>query len=352
MPDDRLETGADMAHAAAPATGNPVGAGTVGAGNRYPRPEIDNDPTVRGEEAASPATRLDHSIDGSLDRGIDGSIGRSMDSVEMERLRELLREQQKATLRAIHTAADLQSQLATVQTEVKTIGKQYHSFSKQARAAVAQKVAEVEIAKVKSERHEALRELDRQKEERRAEATRAAAHLANVRKELTAASVAGIIPGPGRENRMIRHATVAVITAVAIVGSAVAVWRTSFAPLKQRNPSAERKDSTAAIATMQPVREYSSRSSLPVASSTVVFPPGLSPEPAAALASAMTQLDTMLSSFPGRKPEDVLREASKIDYSCRMQWNDGNPSLLFGGGASNSLTSTISHCAEAVKRLH
>ena len=293
----------------------------------------------RREEPASPAMALDRSIDLSVDR------------VEMERLRELLREQQRATLRAIHTAADLQSQLTTAQTEVKTIGKQYHGFSKQARAAVAQKAAEVEIAKVKLERHHALRELERQKQERRAEATEAAAKLSLARKELTASSVAGTITDPRPENRRVRHATIAVITAVAIVGSAVAFWRSSFTQFTRSHPSAEMKDSTAPVAVMQAVREYPSKSS-PVAGSADVFPRGLSPEPGAALTSAMTQLDIVLSSFPGRKPEDILREASKRDHSCRMQWNDGNPSLLFGGGASNSLTSTITQCAEAVKRLH
>ena len=328
MPDNKSETGADVAGTPAPSAGagtvgaGTVGAGTVDAGNRYARPEVDNDATLRGEGPASPAMPLD----------------RSVDHVEMERLREMLREQQKATLRAIHTAADLQTQLATAQTEVKTIGKQYHGFSKQARAAVAQKVAEVEIAKVQSERHQALRELERQKEERRAEATRAAAQLAAARKEPTPSSVAA---RPG--NRRIRHAMIAGVTAVAIVGTAVVFWRTSFTPLTQRShPSAEMKDSAAPVAVTQ---------TLPVPSSAV-FPQGLSPEPAAALASAMTRLDSVLSSFPGRKPEDILRDAAKLDHSCRMQWNDGNPSLLFGGGASNSLTSTISHCAEAVKRLH
>jgi hypothetical protein len=312
-----------------------------GAGSQYARPEIDygrpevdDDLAVSGEEPASPAMPLD----------------RSVDRVEMERLRELLREQQEATLHAINTAADLQSQLSTAQTEVKKIGKQYHGFSKQARAAASEKAAE-EIAKANSERHEALRELERQKQESRAEAIRAAAQLSRVREELTASSVAGGIPHSRPENRRVRHATIAIITAVAVVGSAAALWRTSFTKFTQSHPSTEMKDSPAPVAVMQTAREYPSKS-LPVASSAAVFPNGLSPEPAAALASAMTQLDIVLSSFPGRKPEDILREASKKDHSCRMEWNDGNPSLLFGSGASSSLSSTITQCAEAAKRLH
>jgi hypothetical protein len=282
-------------------------------------------PALPREEPASPAMPFDRGIDLSADRV-------EADRVEVERLRELLREQEQATLRAIQTAADLQSQLSTAQTEVIKIGKQYHGFSREARAAVAQKAAEVEIARAKLERHHALLELERQKQERKAEATQAAAKLSLARNELTIAE-------PRPENRRARHATIAVITAVAIVGSAVAFWRTSFT---QRNP---------AVAAMQTVREYPSKSS-PVASSADVFPKEPSPEPGAALSSAMTQLDIVLSSFPGREPEDVLREASERDHSCRMQWNDGNPSLLFGGGVSNSLSSTITQCAEAVKRLH
>src|SRR6202453_2714750 len=132
------------------------------------------------EEPASPAMPFDRGIDLSADRV-------EADRVEVERLRELLREQEEATLRAINTAADLQSQLSTAQTEVIQIGTQYHGFSREARAAVAQKAAEVEIARAKLERHHALLELERQKQERKAEATQAAAKLSLARNELTIA---------------------------------------------------------------------------------------------------------------------------------------------------------------------
>lgn len=303
--------------------GNPRDGSSVAAANRYAEPETQSDLTPGGERPASPAVPLD----------------RSVDRVEMERLRELLREQQQATLRAMHTAADLQNKLATAQTEGKTIGKQYYGFSKQARSAIAEKTAELEIEKIKAER----RELDKQKQEKRAEALRAAEKITAVQKEVKAARVpvppAASAPEPAFENRRVRHAMIGVAVAVALIGSSVVWWRASGA---QSQPQAEEK--AADTPSKSPLR----------ADRVPAFPSGLSPEPAAALTAAMTQLDSVLSTFPGRSPEDILRQAARIDHSCRMQWNDGHPSLVFGGGSpqSNSLSSTISQCTEAVKRLH
>ena len=334
--------------------GNPPDRNSVAVASRYAQPESDSALTSSGENPAHAAIPLDRTrvVDrtGAVDR-VD-----AVDRVEIEKLREMLREQQQATMRAVHAAADLQGQLSTAQTEVEKIGKKYYGFSKQAGAANARKAAEIE--RLHAHWHQTTLDLDKQKQERKAEAIRATAKLSDLRKELAAAGVPGIsggtFPRHGSENRRFRRAMIAVATAVAIVGSGVVFWRASITQSPaHRHPSAEARASDAPVAILQTATEHPSKSP-PLADSTGGLLGGLSSEPTAAFTSALTGLDFALSSFPGREPEDVLREASKTKHACMLQWNDGHPSLIFGSGPSqsNSLSSTITQCAEAVKRLH
>ena len=307
------------------------------ATKRYARPQADSGMTSSEENPAPLAT--------PIYRSEAPDPVELVDRVEIEHLREMLREQQKATLRAVHTAADLQTKLTTAQTEVAKAGNTYYGFSKQARSAIAEKTAEIEIEKLNSQWQRTARDQDRQKREQRI------AKLAEAQRELAAASVPESVPRAG--SRWVRRAMISVSIAVGIVGLGVVLWR---APLghnqSQGQSSGEARSSDASVEMVQTTTELPSKSP-PFSDSAAGLPEGLSPEPAAALTSAMTQLDTVLSSFPGRAPEDILREASKINHSCRMQWNDGHPSLVFGGGPQlNSLSSTINQCAEAVKKLH
>ncbi|MGA2712701.1 MAG: hypothetical protein ABSG41_06310 [Bryobacteraceae bacterium] len=319
--------------------GAPRDTNSVAAAGRYTQPEVDSDLIPSAENSVPPGA--------SASPRDPSDRGEPVDRVEMQKLREMLREQQQATLRAMHTAADLQNQLSTAQTEVEKTGKKYHGFSKQARSAIAEKTAEVEIQKLKSQQHQ----LERLKQEKRAEAIRAAAKVSDVQKELASASVSA--PRPEAENSRVRRAMIIVTTAVAIVGSSIVLWRASLAQSNaQSQPSAQAKVSDAPSAAVRATPERPAKSP-PFAGDLADLPVGLSPEPAAALNSAMTQLDSALSSFPGRDPEDILREASRSNHACRLQWNDGRPSLIFGGSPqANSLSSTITQCSEAVKKLH
>src|ERR1019366_7408461 len=106
---------------------------SVAVAARYAQPEVGSALTSSAENPAPPAIPLDRSE--AVDRA--EPVGR----VGIEKLREMLRKQQQATLQAMHTAADLQTKLSTAQTEVEKIGKQYHGFSKQAGSASARKTA-------------------------------------------------------------------------------------------------------------------------------------------------------------------------------------------------------------------
>ncbi len=71
---------------------------------------------------------------------------------------------------------------------------------------------------------------------------------------------------------------------------------------------------------------------------------------------AMVQLDRALGHFRGNQPEDVIRRirnenAAKGVSVCSFEWNDGEPSLLFGSGERNlGLDTVIAHCADAIDK--
>jgi hypothetical protein len=83
-------------------------------------------------------------------------------------------------------------------------------------------------------------------------------------------------------------------------------------------------------------------------------PDKLPSEPSAAFTAAIERLDDAFGEFPGRSPEELLREASGSEHGCRLLWNDTHPSLLFGDfkAGKASLSSTLFRCAEAVSNLH
>jgi hypothetical protein len=257
-----------------------------------------------------------------------------LDRVELESLRELLREQQRATLRALETATDLQTRLTSAESEVEKIGTQYRGFSKLAGSNDARKAAE--NADLHSQWHNAQRELETQRRERRIEAVRTAARVSTLEKELEAKTIApeiarlNLSEHRGRK-RKVRGAMIAAAGVVAVTGLSFVCWRVTAAHGAQ-----------------------SADAQLIFAPPTAAYPVSALPaESTAAFSMAVNRLDDALAAIPGRTPEDVLQQASKNQKACRLQWNDGHPSLLFDGEPSraNSLSETINECADAVKRL-
>ena len=72
---------------------------------------------------------------------------------------------------------------------------------------------------------------------------------------------------------------------------------------------------------------------------------------------ALSSLNNALGNFPDRSPEDVFAEVrhrmAKTEPSiCAFQWNNGQPALLYGGGAKTvSIASSLGRCAQAVESL-
>lgn len=73
---------------------------------------------------------------------------------------------------------------------------------------------------------------------------------------------------------------------------------------------------------------------------------------------AVERFNRALKKFPNTPPADVLRQAQRnhpaIDPSkCVLVWNNGQPSLVFGGEkSSKSFASTLTGCAQAIEGIH
>jgi hypothetical protein len=269
-----------------------------------------------------------------------------VDRVEMEALRQRLHEQEAAAERAISSAAALQAQLASAKSETEKIGRQYHGFSKEAGEVSARRAAE--IATLSTQYMKAERELARQKVERMAESARAAEKLAKLEREISLmASRADLAQETGLRRRKVKRAVISVTAAVALVCLSAVYW-----PVLARQ--GERKASVHGVAALPvtPVSFVPPQASS-VVDNAIVAPEDPSPEPTAAFSSSLNRLDTALAKFPGRAPEEILREASKQGHGCMLSWNEGRPSVVFGGGSSKpaSLSATIDRCADDISHL-
>lgn len=192
-----------------------------------------------------------------------------MDHVELAMLRERLREQQRATLRAMHTAFELQNQLTSARAEVENIERKY-----------------------RDRRHSPV-------------VLAAARHRESQ---------------PGNLRR-------AMIALAVMATAGFAFWGVSTppdAPAPVISPPPHIVDQVTAL------------------------------DSSAAFGEALSALDNALAAFPGRIPEDVLREAAQKDQACLLRWNNGHPSFVFEPQATrgNSLSLAIARCAEAVRLLH
>ena len=78
------------------------------------------------------------------------------------------------------------------------------------------------------------------------------------------------------------------------------------------------------------------------------------PSSAPDFTQSVDRLSQALAAWPGRDPEEVLRQVQQAGKGCALRWNAGEPSLLFGGlGAkSSSFGAVMTQCAEAVEKLH
>jgi len=215
-----------------------------------------------------------------------------------------------------------------------------------------------ELVLTKGQLHQTKRQLDQENTARHAEAARTGNIIAHLETELGEARQAATKSDRRQARRRHIGGSVAeVITAAGAFALAVAIWTISRRPVMACAPAvAESTITESAAGKVSPVS-----APVPVAPAETFSLPGVkqagSPAPDPGLAGGMDRLNGALDNFPGRRPEDILREihrkAAKTDPSlCAFNWNNGQPSIVYGGGGKLSLSATVDRCAAAIEKYH
>ncbi len=215
-----------------------------------------------------------------------------------------------------------------------------------------------ELVLTKGQLHQTKRQLDQENTARHAEAYRTGNIIAHLETELEEARHAAT-KSDRRQSRR-RHiggSVAAIVAAAGAIALAVAIWTISRRPVTACGAVvAESTITESAAGKVSPV----STPVLTAPSETFSLPgvtPAGNPAPDPGLAGGMDRLNGALDNFPGRRPEDILREihrkAAKTDPSlCAFNWNNGQPSIVYGGGSKLSLSATVDRCAAAIEKYH
>lgn len=214
-----------------------------------------------------------------------------LNRIEIEKMREMLREQYKAATRVMNTITELQTKFSLTQAQFEKIGRDYQATS----SSVGPILPQFELPVPEPEM--------------------TTAPFGNPAKRNLARTVVGVA---------------AIVTA--LIGWGVVFWLLFITPQAVEAPEAP-------AFIVAPGPRISDR--LPYNN------------PSAAFRMALAELDSALTDYPGKSPAELLREASQKDGSCLIQWNDGYPSLLFGSGHPHpkALSVMLAQCADAVRRL-
>jgi hypothetical protein len=213
-----------------------------------------------------------------------------------------------------------------------------------------------ELVLAKGQLHQTQRQLDQEYAGRHAEAARSASVIANLETELEELRHAATKSDRSQSRRRSIGGSVAVIvTAAGAIALAVAIWTISRRPVTAcAAAEAESAITESAAGKVKPVSTPAQASPAETFSLPGVTPAGSSVSDPG-LAVGMDRLNGALDAFPSRRPEDILREihrkAAKTDPSlCAFDWNNGQPSIVYGGGGKLSLSATVDKCAAAIEK--
>lgn len=279
-------------------------------------------------------------------------------AAELEYLKQMLKEQQDATLRAVHSMADLQTQLSDARTEIEKSRTQYQAMPKGGRQALANQAAELSSLKAAAARAQA--DLQREQRTRYIESTKAAEKIEKLQVRLEVASIPAPAPARWRMGVIWVRACIILMT-LALIGLAAFLQHSSLGALMPGFLATDQKvlaangaadGASSATSITMDGRQASVPDATPyrrVPRQRLVSEQGSQDQ----FTQSLDRLDYALAAFPGRKAEDVLREVYKRSRDCALVWNQGRPSLVFGGGKTgpDALATTISGCADAVEQL-
>jgi len=340
--------------------------------NQFPAPEENSRHlTANPEQAMFPEEVADAGVLAE-DTGAEGAPAEP--GAEPPHLWQMLEEQRRATLQAIHSSAELEKQLNQVRTELSVAQTEldkkkslYASRPKDGRQSFSNQAAE--IATLRAGLYQAEKQFAREHQIRETESKQASRKVSELAVELAAVH-AHSEPRPSFWRRGAwRTALIAVATcAVGVIGAAAYNHHDSASPVASLATGASSVNESSANG---PGVTKSGAAERFIAD---IKRPAATPDPAALhrvqgeidgkntpqaswnhadFSGALDRLDTALLGFPGVKPESVLRAVYRNSKQCALLWNEGHPALLYGTGpmGQDGLASAVSRCAEAVERL-
>lgn len=262
-------------------------------------------------------------------------------AVEIDALKKMLRDQQRATVQAVNTASDLTTQLKATKAEAEKTKIQVHGGQK---ARIDR--AEATVAQLKAQWHVAQHDLEKERRARQTEAIAAAAKVTRLQRELLEAVVVPVTTRTRWHIDWRRGATLVGVLALLVL--MVALFHKKGADFPVRQPA----DATQPAEVLAPPVDSHARAIAKRVS--VTAPRELSAGERANFSLALGRLNEALEAYPGVEPVEVLRQVYLAGNAsvCSFEWNEGNPSLVFGGKETGSLAQSVARCADAVARFH
>jgi len=201
-----------------------------------------------------------------------------------------------------------------------------------------------ELAKTKAGWHQTGQELEIQSRARRSEGAHASLQVANLEREIATVRATKATTGAsaGSGNMLVRLSATAAGTAVLML--ALGIWWQYGRSESSHTDTVQAATAPAASVTAPIVSVRSTTPSSGSLSGMMVS--------RGAFQKALGRLNNNLYGPIGVSPEQILRAVREANAKtnpnvCNFQWNNGQPSLYFGG-AQQSLESSLDGCADAV----
>ncbi len=262
--------------------------------------------------------------------------------------------------------------------EIEKVRKEWVKTQKLLERAQAERKAD--NARMRSQLHEVEQQRNLETRARRMESAQSSAKIANLQKDVQGAMARVATAEAAAANGARPNVRLAAASATA---AAILAALTTWVSMPKREVPANDR----AVAVQAPknpggaigkVAVPSSAAAAPVtglslpgaALSNVSMPSGpsaareaqkmvaspLSPEARQGFEAALGRLNRVLTAFPNRKPEQVLREAHEAYLAtdptvCLFEWNQGQPAVLYSAESGNlNLSASLSKCAAALEK--
>jgi hypothetical protein len=306
---------------------------------------------------------------------------------ELARLRQVLAQNERAALHSTLAEFDLRQRLEEAEQKSAELQRQLEARSPAATdpalsSAEPDSVSAADAAKLKADWRRAMKALEQENKERRSElvlvrgqlhqtqrqleleytarmgeAAKSSTLVANLEAELEEAHKVVTNSNRARSRRQtIRGVVAGGAMAAGALAVAAAIWTVYARPT---SACAAPEATSAAAPSGIPARPVAAAQPLETFSLPGVASANSGPRTSQAsepnLAGGMDRLNGALAAFPNRRPEEILREihrkAAKTDPSlCAFDWNNGQPSIVYGAGGTLSLSATIDKCAAAIEK--